>query len=932
MTASAPDSLVPSSRLPPLELASSSIPDSSVREIVNLALRQNRVTELIAAGTPLKDTLHELLCFLEQELPDMYCSVLLMDPDGVHLRHGAAPRLARTYVEQIDGVAIGPSVGSCGTAAYRREPVMATDIETDPLWANYRGLARAHGLRACWSTPIMAHDNTVLGTFAMYFKQPRSPEPLYERLTQIALHVAAIAIGKTRREREVFESEERYRLLNLATNDVVWDWDVKKNTLWWNDGVTRLFGYPVSSVDNTLGWWVDRVHPDDRERVHHTLTVAADEGAAWCEEYRFLRHDETYADIQDRGYVMRDERGATTRMIGMMQDITERKRTEAKILSLNRTYAMLSGINTAIVRIRERALLFREACRIAVELGQFDIAWIGQYDAEAEQFEVCGHHGAGIEAQTLEQLARLATRDNMNEVGQSLRSALPVACNAVEPHSAVGELLSATGLQALMALPFVIDGRVVGAMVLHIRERAFFDSAEIKLLSELADNVAFALSHMEQEAKVKELAYNEPLTRLPNRAALQSFTADVLAGSNPDADRLALVLMNLNQFRDINDSLGHQNGDVLLQRVAANLRYVLAMSGQVASLGGDEFAILMPRIQTDSEVQQVLEQVAEALQHPMNVAGIPVRVEASFGVAVYPAHGETLDVLWQHADVALRTAKERGENYVVYSKGIDHYDPQRLALLGELRAGIENDELELHYQPKIGLASGRVNGLEALVRWKHPSRGLIYPDTFIPLAEQTGLINPLTTAVVAKALRQGVSLLANGTKLELSVNLSARNLHDPSFCPDLLRLVSEVGFPLSQLTLEITESAIMADPERAKNALEGLNASGIHLSMDDFGIGQSSLTYLKDLPITRMKIDKSFVMQFSEPRNRAIVRSAIDLGRNLGFQVTAEGIEDEHTYAALRDLGCHVGQGYYFGKPMPPDALRAWLASSGWAS
>lgn len=930
MAASVSDSIVPSSRLPLTHIPGSAIPDSHVREIVNLALGQNRITELIATGAPLETTLHELLCFLEKELPDMYCSVLLLDPDGVRLRHGAAPRLPKSYVEMIDGAPIGPNVGSCGTAAYRREPVVVSDIDTDPLWDDYRALAQAHGLRACWSTPIIAHDNKVLGTFAMYFKKPNSPGPLHEQLTQIALHVATIAIGKAQREHVLFESEERYRLLSLATNDAVWDWDLSKNTLWWNDGVTELFGYPRTMVENSLAWWIERVHPDDRERVHHTLQAAADAGAMWCEEYRFLRHDETYADIQDRGYALSNEHGITTRMIGTMQDITERKRAEAKILRLNRTYAMLSGINSAIVRCRNRTLLFGEACRIAVELGQLEIAWIGQYDASVNQFEVAAHHGDAISPNILDQLAQLATSHQMNEVGLSLDSARPVACNAVDPQSAIGRLLASTELQALMALPFVVDEKVVGALVLHSKEREFFDTEEVKLLSELADNLAFALGYMEQEAKVKELAYNDPLTRLPNRTALQCFAADVLVRANPEVDRLALVLMNLNHFRDINDSLGHQNGDLLLQRVAAKLRFTLAMSGQVASLGGDEFAILMPRVEGEADVQQVLDEIAEALQHPMNIADIPIRVEASFGVAIYPVHGETLDVLWQHADVALRTAKERHENFLVYSENIDHYDPQRIALLGELRSGMENNELIIHYQPKIDLASGRVHGLEALVRWNHRSRGLIYPDSFIPLAEQTGLINPLTTAVVKGALRHGAELLSTGLTLELSVNLSARNLHDPNFCPELLRLVSDAGFPLSQLTLEITESAIMSDPQRAKTALEGLSAAGIQLSMDDFGIGQSSLTYLKDLPLSRMKIDKSFVMDFKEARNRAIVRSAIDLGRNLGLQVTAEGIEDNDTYLALRELGCHVGQGYYFGKPMPLDALRVWLKDSGW--
>ena len=727
-----------------------------MKRLTNLAVGQNRVLELIAGGAPLRKTLTALLLFVEQEVPELLCSVLLLDADGVHLRHGAAPSLPDTYNRLIDGASIGPRAGSCGTAAYLARQVVVRDIETDPLWAEYRGLARPHGLRACWSTPILGPSGHVLGTFAMYFREPRTPGDVHQRLIGIATHVAAIAIVKELRDRALQESEERYRLLNLATNDAVWDWDLTANTLWWNESVQRLFGYAAAEVTNKLSWWLERVHPDDRERVHLSLQLAADTGAqGWSEDYRFRRKNGTYSDIQDRGYVMRDASGKTVRMIGAMQDISERRQAQKEI---------------------------------------------------------------------------------------------------------------------------------------------------------------------------EYLAYHEPVTGLPNRTSMQQTLANAMARASVDRSELSLLLLNLNYFRDINDSLGHRNGDGLLRSVAERLQTVADGRGHVASLGGDEFAVLLTR----SPAEHALEAVKGSLHSPVDVIGLPIKVDAAIGIAVYPHDGNTPETLWQHADVALRTAKERNEAHLYYHASIDHYDPARVALIGELRAAIGTNQLLLCYQPKVDLKSGRTVGVEALVRWRHPSRGMVSPGTFIPLAERTELINPMTAWIVEAAVTEAVALSSAGIPMEMSVNLSARNLHEPGFCMKLLSCVEELGFPLAQLTLEITETAIMADPGRAKIGLKELCDAGLHLAMDDFGVGQSSLTYLKDLPITKLKIDKSFLMDFGDPRNVAIVRSAITLARNLGLGVTAEGVDDDASYGALCDLGCDEGQGNFFSPPLAPEALLVWLRESKW--
>ncbi|MBI2969408.1 MAG: bifunctional diguanylate cyclase/phosphodiesterase, partial [Gammaproteobacteria bacterium] len=422
----------------------------------------------------------------------------------------------------------------------------------------------------------------------------------------------------------------------------------------------------------------------------------------------------------------------------------------------------------------------------------------------------------------------------------------------------------------------------------------------------------------------------DQLTGLANRATLRLRLAQAIDKMKIDGHPFALLLMNINNFRVINNTLGHQNGDVLLQEVAKRLREALFESDMVACLGGDEFAILLPRLADKRDIDLVIGKIGGSLRQGFTISSLPINVDVRLGFALYPDHGDSPDLLWRRADVALRAAKELNQTHVFYSPEIDHYDPQRLGLIGGLSAAIDANELVLHYQPKVQLAAGRTIGVEALLRWEHPERGLIYPDSFIPLAERTSLINPLTRWVLADALRQGSAWHQSGLPVEVSVNLSARNLQDPDLGSEILNMARNLRFPLDRLILEITESAIMVDPARAKAVLAQLNDAGISISIDDFGIGQSSLNYLKDLPVRRMKIDKSFVMGYKQKRNAAIVRSAIELGHNLGLTVTAEGVEDEETFESLRGLGCDFAQGYYFSKPLPVDELTIWLRESPW--
>jgi len=389
-----------------------------------------------------------------------------------------------------------------------------------------------------------------------------------------------------------------------------------------------------------------------------------------------------------------------------------------------------------------------------------------------------------------------------------------------------------------------------------------------------------------------------------------------------------VLLMDVDRFKEVNDTLGHGTGDLLLEQVGKRLRACLRASDTVARLGGDEFAVLAPGLSDADAAIALAQKLRAALDAPFDLGDLgQLHAEASVGVALYPDHGDDADALIQHADVAMYAAKHAHGGAALYDRGSDRYSPERLALIGELRGAIERDELVLHYQPKVQLVDiGAGIGAEALVRWNHPERGMLAPGELIPLAEHTGLMRPLTLWVLETALRQSGNWREQGLDIAIAVNLSAANLTDVSLPDDVEQLLRRFAVPPGRLTLEITESTAMADPARASAVLRRLGEIGAGLAIDDFGTGHSSLAYLRSLPVNELKIDRSFVINMAaDPGDAVIVRSTIDLGHNLGLRVVAEGAEDESALRWLSDHGCDLVQGYGISPPLPASELPGWL-------
>jgi diguanylate cyclase (GGDEF)-like protein len=506
----------------------------------------------------------------------------------------------------------------------------------------------------------------------------------------------------------------------------------------------------------------------------------------------------------------------------------------------------------------------------------------------------------------------------------------------VAPRNACGEVggaLAADGFQDALLAPVIGDDGVIGVLTVagRLADMDPFDDSELMLFEALATAAGVALrrgqlvEELRAEVTAKQhQAHHDPLTGLPNRAFFAQRLAEVTASRSRN-ERLAVLLMDLDEFKEINDTLGHDVGDAVLVAIGARLAASVADAAFVTRLGGDEFAILVPR-EPEEGFLPLAQRVADAVQEPLAIEDMVLQVRTSIGLAVCPDHGENPSLLLQRADVAMYSAKGAHVPVTAYTAEKDHHSTRRLGLVGDLRQAVAGDGLDLYYQPKADLMTGGVCGVEALLRWNHPVHGMVPPDEFIPIAEHAGLIGPVTSWVLRRALTQQAAWAARGIRLTTAVNISARSLLQPELVDEVARILHETGVAPRNLTLEITESTVMVDLVRSVVVLDQLSAMGVRLSVDDFGTGYSSLSRLTGLPVDEVKIDKSLVFNMlRDPGVLAVVRATIYLAHHLELEVVAEGIEDGLTWERLGEMGCTRAQGYHLSRPVPAPELEDWL-------
>lgn len=631
----------------------------------------------------------------------------------------------------------------------------------------------------------------------------------------------------------------------------------------------------------------------------------------------------------------------------MAESLQERDRhlhdTYREISRVNRALKVLSAGNQSLLRAESEDALLHDICRVVVTAGGYRLTWVG-YAEHDQNRSVRPVAIAGLDDGYVSAADVRWSDDERGRgpVGTALRLGVRqvVRNTGTDPAFAPWRAAAqARGFGAVAAFPLRIDNVVTGCLAVYAGDTDAFDEPELELLDELSQDLAYGISvlrararHREAEAKVERLAYYDTLTGLPNFMHLTERIQAAMKEAIREQRPFALLSVNLDRFKEVNDALGFEQGDIVLAEVAPRLQHALGDDAFIARIHGDTFSVLLANTGTES-AESAARRIRAAMRSPFVLNGIPIDVPVTIGIALFPGHGDRPEHLVRRADAAMRNARRHGLGQMYYSSGWEQENPRRLALAGELRLAIENGWLELHYQPKVNIATGCACGVEALARWNHPQLGNVAPDEFIRIAEHTGLIRPLTDWILETAMQQSHAWQLQGIDLPIAVNLSIRNLHDPALLEKVRGLLQAWNIRRGQIEFEVTESAFMEDPERTHQMLVALRESGIAIYIDDFGTGYSSLHYLKVLPVDAIKIDKSFTCDILDDRGSAlIVRSTIELAHDLNLLVVAEGVESQPMFDLLRELNCDFAQGYHIARPAPPGMLLDWLERTPWGA
>ncbi|MDZ4252938.1 MAG: EAL domain-containing protein [Sulfuritalea sp.] len=730
---------------------------------------------------------------------------------------------------------------------------------------------------------------------------------------------------------ELRESEARFRSLTALSTD--WYWE--------QDEVLRFVAF--SGGDHVKGWGADQMTWVGMQRWEIPGITPLKE--SWKEhkallhahkpfrnfEYQRQDADGSLRYVAASGEPIFDAGGDFAGYRGVATDITARKAAEIRIRRLNRVYAVLSGINTLIVRVRDRDELFREACRVAVEAGGFRLAWIGLIARDTMELIPVASAGSTQNADALvnQRFSLLEDAPLGNTLSAcAIREKKAVFTNDVPNDSRVVFKAehAQRGSRSMAILPLLVAGETVGVLALYAEESSFFDEEEMKLLTELAGDIAFAIDHIGKEARLNYLAYYDSLTGLANRSLFLDRAAQHLRNALAGGHRLAMFLIDLERFKNINDSLGRAAGDELLRQVAEWLTSHVEDSSLLGRVDADHFVVVLPEVKPDCDVAHDLEITMEALvEHPFHLNDSVFRIAARVGVALFPDDGADAETLFRNAEAALKLAKASGERYLFYTQTMTAMGAGNLTLENQLRQALDNQEFVLHYQPKVNLTSGKVTSAEALIRWNDPRTGLVPPGRFIPILEETGLIYEVGRWALHQAIADYLRWRAAGLPaVRIAVNVSPLQLRNRGFINEVEHAIAIDPQAAAGLELEITESVIMENIKHNIASLQAIRGLGVRIAIDDFGTGFSSLSYLARLPIDTLKIDRSFVIDMTAgPEGLALVATIIKLAQALKLKVVAEGVETEEQQHLLRLLNCDEMQGFLFSKPLPGEIFEA---------
>ena len=747
------------------------------------------------------------------------------------------------------------------------------------------------------------------------------------------LQDSATRAAHQRVRRELRANEERFRAMFENAGVGITRSELDGRFIEVNPKFSQITGY--GAEDALALSFRDLAHPEDvQQGIEFRMRLMAGTSAPQEREVRMVCKDGRQIWINVTTALVRDAGGKPLHFVSVLHDVTERKAQRERINRLNRVYSVLSGINALIVRVRSREELFRGACRIAVEAGKFRLAWLGLVDRRAMQVRPVawegtgedyihlmpiGLGGAGAEGRGL---AGLAVEERNAVISNDMTS---------DPRVRLKQEALQRGFRSLAMLPLVVGGEVAGVLALYAGEVGFFDDEEIKLLLELAGDIAFAMEHLEVRSKVEYLAFHDPLSGLPNRAVLTDRLAQMLSRARQDGLLSGVLFLDVERFRLINDTLGRQAGDEFLKGVAERFRSAMRPQDTVARIGADVFAVAVASFSQVADVTHLLsDRLEQAFAQPILVQGQELRAVLRAGVAVFPNDGDTAEVLCSNAEAALKRAKDTGERFVFYTPEINARVSESLALENRLRRALEAEEFVLHYQPKVDAKTRAIVGLEGLIRWNDPQLGLVPPGKFIPLMEETGIILQAGRWALRRAVADVQAWRQKGLAApRVAVNVSPIQLRQKDFVGTVLGALEGFGDDHPVLDLEITEGVIMENVESTIKMLQMLRDVGVQTHIDDFGTGYCSLSYVAKLPVAALKIDRSFVIEMAASQYaRTIVEMIISLAHTLQLKVVAEGVDEERQVDILRALGCDQMQGYLISKPVPPGQIEAMLAKA----
>lgn len=886
------------------------------------------VVEDISERKQMEETLRESERFARSTIDALFTHICVVDETGTII---AVNQAWRDFAESNGMLSSDVSEGAnylavCDAAGNDSSP------EATAIAAGIRDLLE--GKRSEFSLEYACHSPTEQRWFIA--RGTRFPG---EGPTRVVIsHVDTTERNRT--EMALRESEAEFRTLAEAMPQMVWitradGWKIYFNQQWMD--------YTGLTLAESLGHgWNKPFHPDDQQRALDAWQQAMATGHTYSLESRLRRADGVYRWWLIRGAPLKDATGNIVKWFGTCTDVHDMKlaelelshtnqvlrKSEIRIKYMNRIYAMLRGINSLIVCEHDREILFKEACRIAVDVGEYRMAMIFIVDRSTMKIVPGASMGKDDELLTsINHLLSSSKAASNTMVARAIREKKAVVSNDSQSDHQVllGRKYAEFGVRSMAVMPMIVADEAIGVLALYASEIEHFRDDEMKLLTELTGDIAFGIDHIDKQERLDYLAYYDVLTGIANRSLFLERMTQYMHSADSSGNKLALFLIDLERFKNVNDSLGRTAGDGLLRQVAEWLTCNAGDTNLVARVGADQFAMLLPEVRQEDNMTRLLESTMETFQnHQFHLNDGVFQVAAKVGVALFPDHGGDADALFRNAEAALKKAKARGDRYLFYTDQMMATVSIRLTLENQLRQALDKGEFVLHYQPKVNLLTGKVSGAEALIRWNDPRTGLVPPGHFIPILEETGLIYEVGRWALRQAIDDYLRWRAAGRMVvPIAVNVSPLQLRHHGFIAEIEQVISIAPQAAAGLELEITESLIMEDVKHSIGNLQAIRAMGVSIAIDDFGTGFSSLSYLAKLPVDSLKIDRSFIIDMTAaPEGLALVSTIISLAHALKLKVVAEGVETEEQSRLLRLLNCDQMQGFLFSKPVPSEVFE----------